>query len=49
MKNKIFFKTSSNNYEVFISNEYQKTHWEWLLFRSEYEYANSTVDELDKK
>jgi hypothetical protein len=49
-ENKIFFKTSSNNYEVFISNEYQRNtlRMTGIISGSEYEYANSIADELDK-
>lgn len=49
-ENKIFFKTSSNNYEVFISNEYQRNtlRMTGIISSSEYEYANSIADELDK-
>jgi hypothetical protein len=49
-ENKIFFKTSSNNYEVFIYNEYQKNtlRMTGIISGSEYEYANSIADELDK-
>lgn len=47
---KIFFKTSSNNYEVFISNDYQRNtlRMTGIISGSEYEYANTIADELDK-